>query len=219
MKTLSTFHTDRNALRTLLLAMIAVAAIVMAVTLVLRSGGDSTPVAADSASAPSSAPAPAAYIKFDGVDGEAKDRDRGGWSDILSFSHGISRPMTAGATGATRQRGDVTLGDLVVVKELDKSSPKLMEALTTGNIFPSITLDVARSSSDGGRTTYLQWELTNVMVTNYRVGGATSGDDRPTETISLNYEEIKVTYTEQDAATGATKGNVEYNWKVEEGTK
>ena len=35
------------------------------------------------------------------------------------------------------------------------------------------------------------------------------------ETFSLNFEEIKVTYTEVDR-TGATKGNVEYNWKVEE---
>lgn len=219
MKTLSTFHTDRNALRTLLLAVIAVAAIVMAVTLVLRSGGDSTPVAADSAAAPSSAPATAGYIKFDGIDGEAIDRGHKDWIDILSVSHGISRPMSAGATGATRQRAAATYGDVVVVKELDKSSPKLMESLSTGAVIPTMALSVTRASADGTSTPYLQWELKNVMVTAYRISGATSGEDRPTETISLNYEEIKVTYTEQDAATGATKGNVEYNWKVEEGTK
>jgi len=32
----------------------------------------------------------------------------------------------------------------------------------------------------------------------------------------LNFEEIKVTYTENDSA-GKSKGNVEYSWKVEEG--
>jgi len=32
----------------------------------------------------------------------------------------------------------------------------------------------------------------------------------------LNFEEIKVTYTECDSS-GQSKGNVEYSWKVEEG--
>ena len=36
------------------------------------------------------------------------------------------------------------------------------------------------------------------------------------EDFSLNFEEIKVTYTENDNK-GKSKGNVEYSWKVEEG--
>jgi len=43
-----------------------------------------------------------------------------------------------------------------------------------------------------------------------------TGDDIPMEEFSLNFEEIKVTYTENDS-TGKSKGNVEYSWKVEEG--
>jgi type VI secretion system secreted protein Hcp len=38
------------------------------------------------------------------------------------------------------------------------------------------------------------------------------------EEFSLNFEEIKVTYTENDAK-GKSKGNIEYSWKVEEGSK
>jgi hypothetical protein len=34
--------------------------------------------------------------------------------------------------------------------------------------------------------------------------------------MSLNFEEIKVTYSEMDNA-GKKKGNVEYSWKVEAG--
>ncbi len=40
-------------------------------------------------------------------------------------------------------------------------------------------------------------------------------EDVPTEDFALNYEEIKVTYTENDNK-GKKKGNVEYSWKVEE---
>jgi len=34
-----------------------------------------------------------------------------------------------GATGATRRRGDVIMEDVVVVKEYDKSSPKLFKVV------------------------------------------------------------------------------------------
>jgi type VI secretion system secreted protein Hcp len=38
----------------------------------------------------------------------------------------------------------------------------------------------------------------------------------PMDNLSINFEEIKVTYTENDAK-GKKKGNIEYTWKVEEG--
>lgn len=50
----------------------------------------------------------AAYIKFDGVDGEALDKDHAGWSVLVSFSQGLHKPG-GGATGSTRRRGDVIL--------------------------------------------------------------------------------------------------------------
>ena len=57
-----------------------------------------------------------------------------------------------------------------------------------------------------------------MLVTSYSIGGSAQSDPVPTETLSLNFEEIKVTYTEF-GETGQAKGNVEYTWKVEEGVK
>jgi type VI secretion system secreted protein Hcp len=151
----------------------------------------------------------AAFIKFDGVDGEATDQDHKDWINLLSFSHSITRGDTP--SDSTRTRAAATIGDIVVAKEMDKSSPKLAEAALSGMKFPIVEFHMASNSG-----TYLKYELTNVMVTSYSVSGA--ADDRPTEEITLNFEEIKVTYTEYDTA-GKKKGNVEYSWKVEEGTK
>jgi type VI secretion system secreted protein Hcp len=150
----------------------------------------------------------AAYLKFDGVDGEATDQDHKDWINLLSFSHSITRDDTS--SGSTRTRASATLGDVVVVKELDKSSPKIAESALVGKTFPKIEFHLTSSAG-----TYLQYELKNVMVTSYSISG--DADDRPTEEISLNFEEIKVTYTEMDSQ-GNKKGNVEYSWKVEEGT-
>ena len=156
----------------------------------------------------------AAYIKFDGIDGEAKDKDHQNWSDLVSFSQPIHKP--GAGTGATRRRGDVILEDIVCVKELDKTSPKLAESICKGKVFPKVEIQVTASYTDAGRVTYYAYELKNVQVVSYNISGSGQSEDVPMEDISLNFEEIKVTYTECDNA-GKKKGNIEYTWKVEEG--
>ena len=157
----------------------------------------------------------AAYILFEGVKGEANDKDHKGWSDLLSFGQALHQPG-GGATGATRRRGDVIMEDLTCSKELDKASPKIAEAVAKGKVFPKVEIHLTASTTDKGRQTYYAYELINVMVTSYNVSGSGQAEDVPVEDFSLNYEEIKVTYTENDSK-GSKKGNVEYSWKVEEG--
>jgi len=157
----------------------------------------------------------AAYIKFDGIDGEAQDTSHKNWSDVLSFSQAIIQPGGS-STGPTRRRGDVILEDLSVSKELDKASPKIAESVCKGKVFPKVEIHLTASYTDAGRVTYYAYELKNVLVTSYNIGGSGQSEDVPTENFSLNFEEIKVTYTEADSK-GKKKGNVEYAWKVEEG--
>src|SRR5262245_48376117 len=130
----------------------------------------------------------ALFIKFDGVDGEAKDKDHKGWSDLQSFSQSIDK-AGAGATGQTRRRGVVTVGDIIGTKEYDKSSPKLAEAVCTGKVFSKVEIHNTATYGDTARNTYLKYELKNVAVTNFTVSGAGGGDAVPTESFSLNFEE------------------------------
>jgi len=152
------------------------------------------------------------FIRFDGVDGEAQNKDHIGWCNALSFSQGQSSPE--GSAGS-RQRGNVVFEDIVVIKELDKASPKLAEAVCNGNVFPKVEIHLTRSYA--GLVTYYTYELKNVQIVGYRIGGSSYSEYIPTEEISLSFEEIKVTYTEFDEG-GRAKGNVEYEWRLEEGT-
>jgi type VI secretion system secreted protein Hcp len=158
----------------------------------------------------------AGFIKFDGIDGESLDKDHSKWSDITSFSQVIHKPGTG--TGVNRRRGDVQLEDILVRKELDKASPKLAEAVCNGKVFPKVEIHITASYTDAGRQTYYAYELKNVQVVNYAVSGATQSDAVPEEDVTLNFEEIKVTYTETDTK-GKKKGKVEYSWDVEAGKK
>lgn len=157
----------------------------------------------------------AAYIKFDGVDGEAQDKDHKNWSDLASFSQGLTQPGGS-STGPTRRRGDVIVEDIAANKELDKASPKIAEAVCLGKVFPKVDIHLTASYTDAGRVTYYAYELKNVLVTSYNISGSGQSEDVPMEDFTLNFEEIKVTYTEADDK-GKSKGKVEYGWKVEAG--
>jgi type VI secretion system secreted protein Hcp len=155
----------------------------------------------------------AAYIKFDGVDGEAKDKGHKGWSDLNSVSQVIHR-AGGGRTGVQRRGGNAQIEDLQCTKEMDKSSNVIAEAVCQGKIYAKVEIDITNDGTGEARQTYFRYELKNVMISSYSVSGASNG--RPHESFSLNFEEIKVTYFPVDEK--GTKGSkVEYGWKVEEG--
>ena len=154
------------------------------------------------------------FVKFDGIDGEARDVEHLGWSDLLSFDQAHAMPVDT-STGLST--GRAVLEAILLSKSIDKASPKLAEAVLTGQTFPSVEIQLTDVGADGARVTYFAYKLENVRVVSYSVGGS-SGGSAPTEQISLNFGQIKVTYTEQDS-TGRAKGEVDYTWNVEGGSR
>jgi len=154
------------------------------------------------------------FVKFDGVDGEVDDPDYDKWCHAITFSQGQAIPIE-GATGSTRRRGDVVFDSVVLVRELDKASPKLAEAVCKRRVFAKVDIHLTNTYVTG-RQTYYRYELKNAMVVGYSIGGSAYSTDLPTEEVLVDFEEIKVTYTEF-ASDGTSKGNIEYSWKIEEG--
>jgi len=118
----------------------------------------------------------AAFMKLGDIKGEATDNEHKDWIIIESMSSPLlrahSQTDSAGQCQlALPERGDTTLGDVVVVKELDKSSPKIQQASCEGEAFviPEVTIDLV-ASKNRGRQPYLRYKLTNVIVTSYSVG-------------------------------------------------
>lgn len=158
------------------------------------------------------------YLKIDGIDGESVDKKHDKWINLESVSQALSRPMPMGATGSQRNNSSVSVGEVNITKEGDKSTPKLIEAVCLGKVFKDVKIDLTQSIGNDSRVPYLQWELKNVIVSSYNVGSTPSTGQPPVETISLNFEEAKWIYT-QYGKDGSSKGKVETTWKVEEGTK
>jgi type VI secretion system secreted protein Hcp len=165
----------------------------------------------------------AVFIKFDGVDGEATDKDHKDWIEVLSLSARMDLNPMALSAGSAQPRADITHDDFILTKTVDKASAKLTEAVCNGKVFPKVEIEMTSTyegseGSGGSRATFLKYELKNVMVTSYSVSGASNSGERAMEEIALNFEEVKVTYTENDSK-GASKGEIETSHKVGKGEK
>ncbi len=153
------------------------------------------------------------YIKFEGLDGEVLDENHRDWCEVITFNQAHS--MSISNSGLLRQKVNPVFEDVRIVKTIDKVSPKLAEAVCKGTVYPTVEIHATAQAFGTSRVTYLAYELKNVLVTSYTVGGASQSDDVPCEEVTLNFDQIKVTYTEYDSS-GKTKGNVEYTWEIDQ---
>lgn len=139
-----------------------------------------------------------AFLKIEGVDGESTRDKHEGEIEILSFSWGVSNPTTIG-TGSGAGAGRASLTSFNVMKKSDKASPKLFQHCAQGKHFPKATV-VFRAAGGENSLEYLKYEFEEVFVESVQWSGSSGGDDRPTESLSLAFGKVEVTYTPQTAA-------------------
>jgi len=154
------------------------------------------------------------FMKVDGIPGESTDDKHKDWIEILSFNQGVTQPASATASsvgGATAERCNHS--DFVVVKNLDKSSPKLFEACCSGKHLKEVTIEMCRAGGD--KVKYMEIKMEEVLVSGFHPNGASQGEGPfPTETVSFNFGRIKHTYTQQKRADGSGGGNVTGGWDL-----
>ena len=159
-----------------------------------------------------------AFLKIDGVDGETSDAKHKGEIEILSFHWGVSQAITGtvSSTGTfSGQRADMTA--LSVVKQLDKSSPKLAQGCAAGDHFKTATLTLSRAGGD--KQPYMKYQLSDVLIENVSTGGAGQGEGGvPSEEVSLRYAKIELEYTVV-GTDGKAAGNVSGGWDLKENKK
>lgn len=148
-----------------------------------------------------------AYVKIGNIQGEATSEDHKDWIIIESMSAPIHRSLPQGAKDMQRVRGETVLGDVVLVRELDKSSTKLAEACANGTFYPEVQIDFCTTVKNK-QEPYLTYKLKDVIVSGYNFHGNASGDPQPTEEVSLSFTEIEWNYVVIDHKTGDKKGNV-----------
>ncbi len=150
------------------------------------------------------------FLKIDGIDGESVDEAHSDWIEVQAITWGpTGSPVRA--TTAVRQRGTerkrpgrVKYGDITLKKGYDASSANLVEACANGKHIANLVLEWTTTDTDGSR--YMRIQLQDVTISSYRIDA--TGGDRPTESITLNYAEIKTSYISQEQRGKFEGGNI-----------
>ena len=149
----------------------------------------------------------AAFMKLGDIKGDATDQGHKDWIRLESMSAAVHRSIPEGAKDQQRTRGHTTMGDVVVVRQLDKSSTKLQEACAKGDFFSEVEIHFCTQVKNKEEP-YLKYKLSNAIVASYSFHGVESGNPLPTEEFTLNFTKAEWTYTVVNKDTGAKEGDV-----------
>jgi type VI secretion system secreted protein Hcp len=130
------------------------------------------------------------FFKLDGVAGESTDKVHKGEIDVKLFQLGASSVGTQ-AHGGGGGAGKVNVQSFTITKKLDKASPKLFLAATSGKHFKLAEVSFAKKSK-GKEVDYLVYKFTDVVISSLQDGTGHGGT--PTEQLTLNFHKVSETF-------------------------
>jgi type VI secretion system secreted protein Hcp len=136
----------------------------------------------------------AIYIDFEGIKGDATHSKHKKWLDIESLQWGVGRAiMTPSGSAQNREASEPSVSEVTVTKRMDSSSALLFQEACAGNAGKKVTIDLVTTGDPGD--IYMTYTLHNALVSGYSIS---TGGDRPTESVSLNFTKIEMKYTQFD---------------------
>jgi type VI secretion system Hcp family effector len=157
------------------------------------------------------------FVKINGIEGESTDSKHSGWIEAIQFNNGVSQMVSTTASsagGAGAERADVR--PFTFLKQVDSSSPKLFQACAAGTHFDKITIAIYRAGGDE-KVKFMEYELSNCIICDVSTNGG--GKGFPTESISINFGKIFITYVKQRRQGGGAAGNISAGWDLQKNCK
>jgi type VI secretion system secreted protein Hcp len=146
--------------------------------------------------------------KFDGESPDDKFKDK---IQVLSFSFGVSNSGT-GAVGTGSGASKAAFSDLSVTKYADKSTPNFFINCVNGTHHEKAILHIRKSGENPQE--YLTITMEEVFITSFSHSGA-DGGGLPTESATLNFSKMEVSYKPQKA-DGTLDAANKKGWSVKE---
>jgi type VI secretion system secreted protein Hcp len=154
------------------------------------------------------------FLKIDSIEGESADSKHKNEIDVQSFSWGVSQSGSM-AYGGGGGAGKASFQDFSFAMKVSKASPKLFLACASGQHIKNAILTCRRAGTE--QQEYMIITMTDILVSSYQAGGS-EGDIVPSDSISLNYSKIEISYAPQDAK-GSLGAAVKTGWNVKENQK
>jgi type VI secretion system secreted protein Hcp len=135
------------------------------------------------------------YMNYTNIPGDATAEGHQKWIELNSFQWGVGRGISSPVGGSSdREASAPSVSEIVVTKATDVASPKLLDASLQGEGV-AVTIDFCKTDK-GKLSVYMTYTLTNTMISGYSLS---SGGDRPSESLSLNFTKVEFKDTALDA--------------------
>ena len=129
------------------------------------------------------------YVKYAALNGDVTESTHSQWIEVNSFQWGVGRGIASPAGGSSdRESSAPSVSEIVVTKPTDVATVKLLDAALQGE-GEDVTIDFCKTDK-GKLSVYLSYTLNNTMISGY---SSSSGGDRPTESVSLNFTKVMMT--------------------------
>lgn len=150
----------------------------------------------------------AIYLQYGEIKGSVTTDGFKDWIELSSFQWGVGRAIGTGARGLENREGsEPSISEVVVTKTMDASSPNLFLDAVAGQMNTKAVIKLTTTTKNKVET-YLTYELTNTGLSGYSVS---TGGDRPSESLSLNFTKVVWTFTPTGADLSGTPQTVGYD--------
>ena len=151
-----------------------------------------------------------AFLKLGALKGESQVKGFENQIQVLAWSWGMSQSGTT-HHGTGGGAGKVNVQDLSFTHYVDSATPPLVLACCKGTHYEEATLTQRKAGGDP--LPYLIIKLKDIIVTSVSAGGS-GGEDRVTESVSLNFAAFEVSYQPQDNKGAKAGGAIEVKYDI-----
>jgi len=141
-----------------------------------------------------------AYIKFDGIEGECRDKQHEGWCEFNSSGLQLH-------SGAAESKDDPRphFEEVEVEKEVDLASHRLYHCCADQErVIPKVTIELCRAS--GKKVPFLKLVFEEVYITDCELS-LDADDSLPTETITFKFHKVHINYQPVSKQSGEATGS------------
>lgn len=151
----------------------------------------------------------AIFLKYGSIKGETTQLTHKDWIEVNSFQWGVGRGVASGVGGGSKREATApSVSEITITKTMDISSPLLLKEALGGKAV-EVKLELTQTDNSGKHVSYQKYVLSDTLISGYSIS---SGGDRPSESVSLNFTKIDSEYLNiDDKFASKTTGHIVFD--------
>lgn len=152
----------------------------------------------------------AIFLKLGDIKGETTQLTHKEWIEVSSLQWGVGRGVSSGVGGGSKREATApSVSEMTVTKTFDVASPLLLKSALGGYGAVVAKLEITQTDNSGKHVAYQKYILSDAVMSGYSIS---TGGDRPSESLSLNFTKIDSEYLSiDDKFASKTTGHVVYD--------